>query len=768
LILVSFVASLALVGMLVAQSYNARLEDANFQLEDKNTQLAGALDTVQKEKEEADRQRTRALESEAAARRFLYVTRMTQVEQARKEGNAGRVVQLLRSVIPEDAEQEDLRLWEWHHLWREYCGEKSRLRGHDGAVMAVAFSPDDRLLASGSADQTVKLWDTATGKEVRTLKGHTARVTSLSFSPDGRRLVTGSADNTVRLWDTATGKEVLSLQGHESPVRSVAFCPDGRHVASGSDDKTVRIWDTTTGLAEIVFEQHHTGVRCVAFAPDGKRIGSISGGRAGGSQALDKQVRVSGEFIVWDPFTGNSHRWEDGTWTSLAFSPDGRRAATAGFVSTVDDPTVKSGKHIIQIWNLAGGQGADPSWSDAHGDTITQIAFSPDGRQLVSSSLDESVTVWDVITGKQAFTFHEEAAALSAAFSPDGLRIASGCTDQTVKLWAPPGKGARALGLEGKINNVEFSPDGRHVVGAFGKAVVLDAISGKESLSLGDIDQYGRVTWSPDGERVAVGRHFEVWDSTTGKLAQPPLDHAGLVTSPNCGMGTAFSRDGKLLAVVFGIDSVGVWDVTTGKRLHVLRAPLEYASCAAFSPDSRRLAVGSALNDQVEPGALHVWDIATGQIAITPDGFLPGVLGVAFSPDGRRLAAAIGNYIDNRRKPALNEVRVWDAATGQLVYKLRGHSRCVFSVAFSPDGKRLASAGGRYPGGRNRNLGEVKIWDMQTGQEVCNLVQSQTVYGVAFSPDGRHLATAGKDGMKIWDGTPLAETPAYQPLPDDS
>jgi WD40 repeat protein len=155
---------------------------------------------------------------------------------------------------------------------------------------------------------------------------------------------------------------------------------------------------------------------------------------------------------------------------------------------------------------------------------------------------------------------------------------------------------------------------------------------------------------------------------------------------------------------------------------------------------------------------LQIWDVATGKIALTleaPAGGFPGVNSVAFSPNGKLLAAAVGNYLREN-----GEVRVWDATTGQLVCNFRDHSECVWGVAFSPDGERLASAGGRW---YSRGVdGEVKIWDMQTAQELCTLRgHTDLVFGVSFSPDGRRLATASRDGtVKIWDGTPLAETPA--------
>jgi WD40 repeat protein len=162
---------------------------------------------------------------------------------------------------------------------------------------------------------------------------------------------------------------------------------------------------------------------------------------------------------------------------------------------------------------------------------------------------------------------------------------------------------------------------------------------------------------------------------------------------------------------------------------------------------------------------LKVWDLRGGRERFTLGGFYYSVWDVAFSPDGRRLAAAIGLY-QNR---APGEVRVWDMVTGNEIYSLRGHPDSVWSVSFSPDGTRLASAGGIWVGAGTPKAGEVMIWDMSSGQQLCTL-QGHTgaITSAAFSPCGRRLATASKDGtVMIWDGTPLAQTPQWQAAPKD-
>lgn len=280
---------------------------------------------------------------------------------------------------------------------------------HSDAVGSVAFSPDGLMLASGSKDKTIQIWDLATGKSIRTFAGDSSTIWSVAFDSNGTKLATGTGFWRVMLWDLKTGQATRTLD-HTASVWSVALSPDGKLIASGSGDKTTKISDATTGALIYNLPDHTDFVYSVAFTPDGKSLVSAS---------KDKKITIvdveTGKLLKTIEGHGDQVR-------SVAVTPDGK--------------TIVSGSYdeSIKIWNLETG---DLMRSiKGHSDDVVSVAISPDGKFIASGSKDKTIKIWDLATGEllNTLTGHTDEVYV-VTFSPDGKTIASGSKDNTIKLW---------------------------------------------------------------------------------------------------------------------------------------------------------------------------------------------------------------------------------------------------------------------------------------------------------------------------------------------
>jgi len=288
------------------------------------------------------------------------------------------------------------------------------LSGHSSWVNSVTFSPDGQLLASGSGNSTIKLWDMETMKELRILKGHSADIRSVAFSPDGQILASGSNDNTIKLWDVHNWKELRTLEEHSKAVNSVAFSPDGRILASGSDDKTIKLWDVHFKLWNVFNGQKNrtlgdsNPVKSIAFSPDGHTLAS----------------NLGGNINLWDVRNGKEKPFFEGRlgWVkSLAFSADGQTLASGSLDKTIKLWDVRTRRELRTL--------------SGHSQAVYSVAFSPDGQTLASGSLDKTIKLWDVRTGRELRTLSGHLQVIhSVAFSPDEQTLGSS-SYKTINLW---------------------------------------------------------------------------------------------------------------------------------------------------------------------------------------------------------------------------------------------------------------------------------------------------------------------------------------------
>jgi hypothetical protein len=294
-------------------------------------------------------------------------------------------------------------------------GELKRLDGHGDEVKGVTLSPDGRHAASGSLDQTVRLWDIVAGKEVKVLRGHTKQVWGVLFHPNARQVFSVSWDATARLWDVATGAEVRRFT-HGKDVNGLALSRDAGQLVTGCDDQNVYLWNANTGEELRRYTGHSNYVYAVALAPDGRHVASGS---------VDKTVRVH------DLQTGQTVRVFEGhtnAVTNVAFSADSRFVLSAGDA-------------VIHVWDLAAGKEARTIGGSAG--QLPAMALSPDGRRLLTGGDDRTVRLWDVATGKELHRFSGHTDTVTCvAFSPDGRRAISGSAqgDKSIRVWGLPGR----------------------------------------------------------------------------------------------------------------------------------------------------------------------------------------------------------------------------------------------------------------------------------------------------------------------------------------
>ncbi|MFB7153972.1 nSTAND1 domain-containing NTPase [Streptomyces virginiae] len=578
----------------------------------------------------------------------------------------------------------------------------ARLGGHRGPVNAVAFGPDNGMLATGSSDGTVTLRRVSDRRTTATFT-MAGRVRAVAVSPDGRTLAAVSTDGPARLWDTADGRTKAVLPASTTGSRAVAFAPDGRTLATGCPDGTVRLWESAGEYRAVASLAGHTGrVNALAFASDGRTL--VSAG-------ADRSVRL------WDPVEGAPLAVLSGHTDEVlgaAFAPDGRTVATGGVDRTV------------RLWDVAGRR--TTATLTGHSDDVNGVAFTPDGTTVISAGGDGATRLWDVAGGRLTATLagHTDY-VLGVAVDSRGALVATAGFDQSVVLWDLRGAVLASRPFT-EIWQAAYSPDGKLLATAEADhAVRLWDVAGRRVVATfeGHSETVFSVDFSPDGRTLASAGSdgtVRLWDVAAGGPSATLAGQGGTVFAVD------FAPDGRTLASAGSDGTVRLWDVVSRRRLATLSGHTDFANDVEFSPDGRTLA--SAGDDLT----VRLWDVARRRPLAALTGHTGAVRGVAFSPDGRTLATS-GND---------GTVRLWDARRHRFEAALAGHTGSARGIAFSPDGRTLASSG---------NDRTVRLWDVAGRRTLAALSgHTNAVWGVAFAPDGGTVASSSTDGtVRLWN-----------------
>jgi WD40 repeat protein len=574
------------------------------------------------------------------------------------------------------------------------------LVGHLSGVNYCMVSPLGDLIFSCSEDNTVKVWDVATGQERVTLEGHTGEVLGCAISPLGDRLVTFSNDKTLKIWDINTGSMYVTLEGHTERISGCAVSPSGDWIVSCSYDGTFKIWDSNTGRLRSTLQTNSLFVTACATCPSGEAIISCS---------------LDGALKIWDINTGQLRETIE----------EQTEAETMYAISSSGDYIVScSDEGILKIWDINTEQLR--ATIEEQTDYLNGCAVSSSGDYIVSRSGEGSFKVWDVNTGQEHSILKTGALLITGyAMNPSGDWIVSCSDDGTLKIW-DVNSGKEHMAPKEHIDEVNacaVSPSGNWIVSCLydGRLKVWDTqFGGREITTLpGHMDGVNKCAISPSEDWIASCSDdgtLKIWDMKTKQERFTLRGHTTLVT------GCAISPLGDWIVSCSDDGTLKIWDVQTGQIRSTLQGHEKAVTGCAISP------LGDWIVSCSADKTLKIWDVQTGQIRSTLQGHEKAVTGCVVSPLGDWIVSCSGD----------KTLKIWDVQTGQVRSTLQGHALAVRECAVSPSGDWIISCFAD---------GVLELWDVRTGIVATTLRVGAPLQTCAFCPDGQHIIAGGDGGL---------------------
>ncbi|MDV2998651.1 MAG: Tol-Pal system protein TolB [Chroococcopsis gigantea SAG 12.99] len=650
------------------------------------------------------------------------ISGMTEVEKLEKVVRDGRRLQEYPATSPMTTLAQIL----------DNITERNKLQTHKETVYSVSISPDGRLLATASGDNTVKLWDRQ-GRELRTLRGHTGEVYGVSFSRDGKLIATASQDKTAKIWNLR-GEELVTLKGHDRSLYSVNFSPDGQKIATSSRDKTARIWDLK-GRELGVLRGHGDSVDDVSFSPDGQTIATAS---RDGSIRLWNLKGEEIKVLANDKNTG---------YYSVSFSADGRMiaGATGDRVVRVWDRegnllwTLKrhqkninsvnfspnnpsliltaSGDGTAKVWKLQGEEAQEIITLKSHQDAVYDAVFSNDEKTIVTASADKTAIIWDISTLVDALK-NDRRPPTDAAVASGGDKVALALDTGNIEVQDIQGKARRRLSAPKSLNHLTFDSRDGLLIGVEDDRNVyiwnLQDGKAKPKLIQGSVILYS-IAIDGEGQELAIGsRDGKV---TRYNIESEPRKIGAFQFSDNSVNSLAYSADGTKIAVGLQYGQLVIKSLTDGREIKIKSAHEDTISALAFSKDGELLVTGS------KDGTVKLWD-GEGREKKSIETNLFDITAIEFSADDRSIAIA---YSDGT-------VKVWDRE-GKLLVEYKVSEDSIYGLNFTPDGQQIVTVA---------RDGRTQLWPVERGLEKIESLLDRGCHWL-----GDYLSTHPQEASKL-------------------
>lgn len=610
--------------------------------------------------------------------------------------------------------------------------------GHALGVNCIAYSPDVSWLASAGADNSIIIWQTSSGRQLRKLTGHSGYVRSIAVSANGKWLASGSNDRAVKLWDVDNGREIFSLQGHTGPIVSLAFSPNGHWLSSGSLDNTIKVWDLNIGSEAQTLNRHTAPVSALAFNSSGNLLLSAAGS----------------DLIAWDTKTWQERKTfkhGNAAITALAFGNDEYTLACATADGSIvllridfdRERVLKQNRTPVLRINFANksliaihANGGIENWDydkrtlnksipgDNNREQLVFAAFGP-ADSYASTNGSRVLTTNSLTSGEVINRFESHSTPINAiAFSADGRWFASGANDSSIRLWqiATGRELPRLMGHAGYVTTIAFSPDSNFLAsGSRSDEVrIWDLNSSHLAFTLpSKIRGVNNIAFSSNGKLLAVvgiDPKVEVWDLEK-KTARTMTGHTQEITS------VVFAKE---LLVTAGRDkTIRFWNADTGALVKSLETASEVNGIAA-SPDGKLLATANA------DKTIRCLNIEGGDIKQTLGGHAGEVLAVRFGPDGNSIVSASADHT----------AIVWDLESGKSIHQLKGSIDTVTTAAYSMNGEWIFTGS---------DDGTIQVWQTGSGELKATLVSlSGSDDWLVATPDGLFDGTPESWDLMLW------------------